>query len=75
MMTSQIWKSVDFTRRQKSRYLENEIFFLQIRKFINSTSRAILFAKNTFVAEVTFKALFCGNLMQNIIKTELINFS
>ena len=35
MMTSQILKSVDFTKIQKSRYLENETFFLQIEKFIN----------------------------------------
>ena len=33
MMTSQILKSVNFTRTQKPRYLENEtLFFLQIKK-------------------------------------------
>ena len=32
MMTSQILKSVDFTKTQKSRYFENETFFLQIKK-------------------------------------------
>ena len=32
MMMSQILKSVDFTKTQKARYLENEIFFLQIKK-------------------------------------------
>ena len=33
MMTSQVLKSVDFTKTQKCRYLENEtIFFLQIKK-------------------------------------------
>ena len=43
MMTSQILKFVDFTKTQKSRYHENEtLFFLQIKKFINSTSRATL---------------------------------
>ena len=43
MMTSQILKFVDFTKTQKSRYLENEtLFFLQITKFINYTSRATL---------------------------------
>ena len=32
MMTSQILKSADFTKTQKSRYLENELlFFLQIK--------------------------------------------
>ena len=33
-MISQILKSVHFTKTQKSRYLENETFFLQIKKFI-----------------------------------------
>ena len=42
MMTSQILKSVDFTKTQKSRYLENETFFLQIKTFINHASRATL---------------------------------
>ena len=42
MMTSQILKSADFTKAQKSRYLENETFFLQIRKFIDYTSSATL---------------------------------
>ena len=33
MMTSQILKSADFTKTQKSRYLENvTVFFLQIKK-------------------------------------------
>ena len=32
MMTSQILKSVDFAKKQKSSYHENETFFLQIRK-------------------------------------------
>ena len=43
MMTSQILKFVDFTKTQKSRYLENEtLVFLQIKKLINCTSRATL---------------------------------
>ena len=46
MMTSQILKSVDFTKTQKSRYLENKtLFFLQIKKIINYTSRATLLQK------------------------------
>ena len=53
MMTSQILKYVDFTKTQKSKNLENEtLFFLQIKKFINYTSSAILW--HSFVAEVTF---------------------
>ena len=56
MMIPQILKSLDFTKTQKSRCLENEtLFFLQIKKFINYTSRAILLQKNWFVLEVTFK--------------------
>ena len=43
MMTSQILKFVDFTKTQKSRYLENKtLVFLQIKKLINYTSRATL---------------------------------
>ena len=46
MMTSHILKSVDFTKTQKSRYLENAtLFSLQIEKFINYASRAILWQK------------------------------
>ena len=56
VMASQILKSVDFTKTEKSRYLENETsFFLQIKKFINYTARATLLQKNSFVAEATFK--------------------
>ena len=45
-MTSQILKSVDFTKTQKSRYLENEaLFFLQVKKLVNYTSRATLWQK------------------------------
>ena len=41
MLTSHILKSGDFTKTQKSRYLENEtLFFFQIKKLINYTSRA-----------------------------------
>ena len=56
MMTSQILKSVDFTKRQKSRYLQNEsLFFLQIKKLINYEGSFV--AKNNFAAEVTFSVL------------------
>ena len=55
MMTSQILKSPDFTKTQKSRYLENETFFLQIKKFINYTLRATVWQRIVFLAEVTFK--------------------
>ena len=42
MMASQILKSVDFTKTRKSRYLEVETFFTQIKKLTNYTSRATL---------------------------------
>ena len=43
IMMSQILKFVNFTKTQKSRYLQNETsFFLQIKKFINYTSRATI---------------------------------
>ena len=42
MMASWILKSVDFTKTQKSQYLENATFFLQIKKFTNFTLRATL---------------------------------
>ena len=47
MMTSQILKSVDFIKIQKSRYLENDetLLFLQINKFFNYTSSATLLQK------------------------------
>ena len=46
MVTSHILKSMDFTKTQTPRYLENEtLFFLQIKKFINYTSMP----KNSFL--------------------------
>ena len=45
MMTSEILKS-DFTKAQKSKYLENEtLISLQIKKLINCASRATLWQK------------------------------
>ena len=46
LMSLQILKSVDFTKTQKTRYLENEpLFFLQIKKIIHYTSKAALLQK------------------------------
>ena len=43
MMASQILKFADFTETQKSRYIDNvTLFSLQINKFINYRSRALL---------------------------------
>ena len=46
MMTSYILKSVDFTKTQKSRYLENKTFFLQVK---NYTSRSTLLQKRNSI--------------------------
>ena len=46
-MMSQILKSVDFSKTQKSRNHENKaLFFLQIKKLINCASRATVWQKN-----------------------------
>ena len=51
VMTSQVLKSVDFAKTQKSQYLENEtLFFRQTKKF-----EGYFMTKNIFIAEVTFK--------------------
>ena len=59
MMTSQILKSEGFTKTQKSQYLKNETFFLQIKNFIDYTSSGVM-TKNSLVAEVTIKDNFKG---------------
>ena len=56
MMASQTLKSVDFTKTQKFRYLENEtLIFLKMKELINYTSRATLLKKKSFVLEVILK--------------------
>ena len=45
IMMSQILKSMDFTKTQKSRYRENKTFLLQIKKIINCALRATLLQK------------------------------
>ena len=53
MMMSQILKFADFTKVQKSGYLENKaLFFLQKQ---NKKHKDYFMAKNTFVAVVTLK--------------------
>ena len=44
-MASQVMKFVNFTKIQKPKNLENKIFFLQIKKFINYTQRAFSWQK------------------------------
>ena len=53
MMKPQILKSVDFTITQKSRCLEKKTYFLKTKK--NNNTSKISIAKNSFVADVTFK--------------------
>ena len=55
MLVSYISKFVDFTKAQKSQYLENETFFFQIKYLIHHTSNTTLRQKKHFVIEVTFK--------------------
>ena len=56
MVTSEIFKTVDLTKTQKSRYLKKEtLFFPQMKNFISLLSSATLWQKKSFVAEVTFK--------------------
>ena len=57
MMTSQILKSVDFTKTQKSRYLENETLFFFKKKNSLIAHLDYFTAKSRFLAEVTFKKL------------------
>ena len=48
MMTSQLLKSVDFTKTQKFRYLVNEtLFLLQIKKFLIA-HEGLLYGKKHF---------------------------
>ena len=54
-VASQILKYVDFTKTQKSKYLENEtLFFLKIKKL---RTKGYFTAKNSFVAEVLANVL------------------
>ena len=46
---------MDFIKIQKSRYLKNETFFLPIKKNCQLHIKGYFMAKNSFVAEVTFK--------------------
>ena len=45
MVTSQILKSVNFKKTEKSRYLENKALFLLQKKIINYTSRVSFWQK------------------------------
>ena len=55
MMTSQILKSVDFIKTQKSRCLKNEIIFFLQPKSSLITHQGLPHDKKNFKAVVTFK--------------------
>ena len=57
MLTSQILRSVDFTKTQKSRYLESKTLFILQIKNINYTSWATLWQKIVYFVEVAFNKL------------------
>ena len=57
MMTSQILKFVNFTKTQKTRYLENETFFSSNKKIHKLHIKGYFIAKNSFVEEAAFKGL------------------
>ena len=63
MMMSQILKSVDFTKTQKSRYLENEtLFFLQIKNSL-ITHQGLLYCKKQFCRVGNFCFWYYGLLL------------
>ena len=71
MMTSQILRSVDFTKTQKSRYLENEtLFFLHIKKFKITHQGQFYGKKNSFPAVVTLNKPCKGFLGSKIYHTK-----
>ena len=51
MMTPQIFKSVNFTKTQKSRYFKNKTFFLQKDKTL-IVHQGLLYGKKRFAADV-----------------------
>ena len=49
-------KFVDFTKTQKTRYLKNGTFFIQIKNsLIQNTLGPTLFQKNSYVADLIFR--------------------
>ena len=56
MTTSQILKSVDFTKMQRSRYLENKtLFFLEIKNNNQLYIKDYFTEKTSFVAVIMFQ--------------------
>ena len=59
MMMSQILKLTDFTKTQKSRYLQNEKFFFQMKKSINNTSNYLMIIWQLYLRLIIIQ--FMGN--------------
>ena len=59
MMMSQILKLMDFTKTQKSRYLQNEKFFFQMKKSINNTSNYLMIIWQLYLRLIIIQ--FMGN--------------
>ena len=57
MMTSQILTFLVLSKSQKSTYLENEIFFLEIKKINSLYNKGHGMSKTSFLADVTFKRI------------------
>ena len=79
-MTSEILQFVDFTKTQKSKYLENKtLFFLQIKKFHNYTLSATLWPKKNKKTTTTDgivknkKRLFPSHIKSPIFNTNAKN--
>ena len=64
MMTSQILNFVDFTKTQKPRYLETD---LHIKDYF--------MAKNTFVAQVTFKLTHTRKQSEFLVLNRVASFT
>ena len=73
MMTPQILKSLNFTKTQKSRYLENEnLLFLKIKNH-ELHIKGYCIGKNTFILEVTFISMILRININNNSNAGIIN--
>ena len=59
MIMSQILKLMDFTKTQKSRYLQNKKFFFQMKKSINNTSNYLMIIWQLYLRLIIIQ--FMGN--------------
>ena len=59
LVTSQILKTVDFIKIQKSRCLKNKTLLKKKKNYLfaSITHQGLLYGKNSFVVEVTFKPM------------------